>query len=152
MSEQHTKNYTNSVTLIGNLGAEALDRVSNSTGVNFTVASLYTQKRYKDENDEYQSLASILHDLIAFNPRVMADLKAFKAGARIKVIGEITYQPLDVILDGKEVKINQTSIVVKKVEPATLFRKQNFQERALEVDTAPNNQHENHVQMNSTSN
>lgn len=124
MSEKNNQK-TNSVTLIGNLGAEAEDQAGNDTGQIFTTASLYTRKSYRDDQGEWQELPSILHDIVAFKPWVMADLKSFKTGARLKITGELNYRVLDVILEGKAVKIKQASIIALKVEQASLYKKNN---------------------------
>ena len=116
-------NYNNSITLIGNLANE-VNQVTSSNGKQFVSFSIYTADRYKDSNEQWQQLDSIRHQVICFSPYAMAQLKAFKQGARIKVVGSIQYRPFEVTLDnGTTVTKYEATIVTKKVESAALVPK-----------------------------
>ena len=129
-------NYNNTVTLIGNTGAEAEQHLT-SVGKPFVSMSLYTQDSYKDDQDNWQQLPSVLHSVLAFSPRVMADLKAFKAGARLKIIGQIKYRPFEVVLDdGRVVKKYEATIIAKKVEQAALAKKHDAANTVIAVNNA----------------
>ncbi len=114
----------NQVTLTGNTGAEAKKLEGRTTGKQFLALTLYTRDSYKDENDQWQQLPSVMHNILAFNPWVIADLLAYKAGARLKITGKISYTPFDVVSeDGEIVKKYEATIIAEKVESAALYKK-----------------------------
>lgn len=126
----------NTVILTGNTGAEA-EAFQSENGQGFVGLSLYTQHSYKDDQDQWVQGESIIHRVLAFRPWVMADLKSFKTGARLKITGKLSYRPFTVILDdGRKVTKNEAVIIAEKVETATLYKKVETAQDAF--DTAAN--------------
>lgn len=112
----------NTVELIGNLGSKA--KIVETETTTFAALSLATTDSYQDkESNEWKDKETIWHDLIAFSPNVIEKLKAFDKGARLKIIGSLSYRPYNVIIDGKEVERKEASIIVRSVEQAPLVKK-----------------------------
>jgi len=116
----------NQIVLTGNTGAEAKKLIGKATGKQFLSISLYTHDSYKDEAGQWQQLPSVRHDILAFNPWVMADLLSYKTGARLKIAGKISYSPFEVVSESGEVITKYEAVIVaEKVESAALFKKSN---------------------------
>ena len=114
--------HNNTVILVGNLGSEA--RIIAKDEYTFAAVSLATTDSYKDENDNWQEKETIWHNLVAFNPRVIEEIKSLKKGTRIKVTGTLTYRPFEVVNgDGQIITKKEASVVAGKVEMAPLLKK-----------------------------
>ncbi len=114
--------YNNTVTLIGNLGSEV--KIIEGENKTFASVSIATTDSYQDDNENWVQKEPVWHNLISFSPRVIANLKTFKKGARIKVTGSLSYRSFQTKLeDGKLVNKQEASIIVYKIELATLVKK-----------------------------
>ena len=79
----------NRITLLGNLGREPKS-ASTQTGKQVTRFSVATNKRYKDEKDQWQQKTQ-WHACVVFGPA--ADYAAkLPSGALVFVEGEMTYR------------------------------------------------------------
>jgi len=117
----------NTVILVGNMGDEA--QVIETEDRTFAAVSLATTDSYKDESGEWQQAATVWHNVLAFNPKVIASLKNLKKGARLELTGSLSYRPRKVTThdnDGvvKEFDIMEASIIAHKIELAPLVKKQ----------------------------
>ena len=112
----------NTIELIGNLGAKVkLIETETST---FASLSIATTDSYQDkETQEWKDKETIWHDIVCFSPAMIEKLKAFDKGARLKVIGTLSYRPFTVQLDGKTFDKREASIVLRMVEQAPLVKK-----------------------------
>ena len=112
----------NTVELIGNIGSKVkIIETETSTFASFSIA---TTDSYQDkETEEWKERETIWHDVVAFNPKLIEALKAFDKGARLKIIGTLTYRPFSVQLDGKTFDKREASVVARKVEQAPLVKK-----------------------------
>ncbi len=114
--------FNNTVTLTGNLGSEA--RIVATEENTFAAVSLATTDSYKDEQGEWHDKQTLWHNILAFNPRVIEELKALKKGTRIQVTGSLSYRPFEVVNgDGEVITKKEASIVAGKVELAALPKK-----------------------------
>lgn len=112
----------NTVELIGNIGSKL--KVIETEESTFGTLSLATTDSYKDkETDEWKEKETLWHDLVAFNPSVIEKLKAFDKGARLKVVGTLSYRPFQVELDGKVFNKKEASVIIRSVEQAPLVKK-----------------------------
>ena len=112
----------NTVTLIGNLGSEA--RIVATEENTFASVSLATTDSYKDEQGEWHDKQTVWHNILAFNPRVIEELKALKKGTRIQVTGSLSYRPFEVVNgDGEIITKKEASIIAGKVELEPLPKK-----------------------------
>lgn len=112
----------NTVTLIGNMGSEA--RIIETEESRFTAFSLATTDSYKDEAGEWQEKDTVWHNILAFNPRIIEELKALKKGSRIKITGALYYRPFEVMNgDGEVITKKEASIVVSSMELSSLVKK-----------------------------
>lgn len=116
----------NSVTLIGNMGSDA--EIIETENTTFAAVSIATTDSYKDENGEWQELATVWHNILAFNPKLIAALKSLKKGARLEITGSLSYRPRKVMTHDdegvvKEFNLMETSIVARKIEQAPLAKK-----------------------------
>lgn len=112
----------NTIELIGNLGSKA-KIIETETG-QFAAFSIATTDSYQDkETQEWKDKETIWHDLVCFSPNVIEKLKAFDKGARLKIIGALSYRPFTVQLDGKTFDKREASIIVRSVEQALLVKK-----------------------------
>ena len=110
----------NTVTLIGNLGAEA-QLIEENTATSFVAIRLATTDSYKDsKTGQWKKKQTIWHDVVAFNPMLIELLQDLKTGARIRVEGALSYRPYKVMVDDKEVEKKEASIIAKRVEMAPL--------------------------------
>lgn len=117
----------NTVTLIGNIGREAdIIKTENTT---FAAVSIATTDSYKDENDQWQELETVWHNVIAFSPVLVEVLKNLKKGTRIEVTGSLSYRPYQVMLDGKEITKKEASVIARKIEQAPLVKKKDTSEQ-----------------------
>lgn len=112
----------NTVTLIGNLGAEA--DVIETDNTTFAAIRIATTDSYKDEESgKWVELETVWHNVIAFNPKLIQTLKSFKTGSRIEVTGSLSYRPYEVVLKDKTITKKEASIIAKKIEVAPLVKK-----------------------------
>ncbi|WP_425420489.1 single-stranded DNA-binding protein [Phaeodactylibacter xiamenensis] len=112
----------NTVELIGNIGSKL--RMIDTEERSFGSVSIATTDSYKDkETEEWKDKETIWHELVVFSPSVIEQLKAFDKGARLKVIGTLSYRPFTVQLDGKTFDKKEVSIIVRSVEQAPLTKK-----------------------------
>lgn len=113
----------NTVTLTGNLGAEA--RIIATEENTFAALSLATTDSYKDEAGNWHDKETIWHNILAFNPRMIEQLKSFKTGTRITITGSLSYRPFEVVNgDGQLITKKEASIIASKVEITPLVKKQ----------------------------
>ncbi len=114
--------FNNTVTLTGNLGSEA--KIITTDEHRFASVSLATTDSYQDENDQWQEKDTIWHNIIAFSPRVIEELKALKSGTRICITGSLSYRPFEVVNGhGKVITKKEASIIAAKIEMAPLVKK-----------------------------
>jgi single-strand DNA-binding protein len=88
--------YDNSVTLIGFVGADPVQREVRSTGSKFAVLSVATQRSYKNRQDEWVSKVE-WHRVSVFRP-LLAErvLSTIRKGSHVLVEGSLvssTYEP-----------------------------------------------------------
>lgn len=84
----------NTVTLIGNMGSEAdIIETENTT---FAAVSIATTDSYKDDKGEWHELATIWHNVLTFNPKLIEVLKNLKKGTRLEITGSLSYRPYKV--------------------------------------------------------
>ncbi len=115
--------YNNSVILTGNLGTEA--RIIEQDGTTFVAVSMATADSYKDEAEQWVQKETIWHNILAFSPHVVQQLKAIKQGTRIQVHGSLSYKEFPFVLeDGRTVNKKEVSIIAHKVELKPLVKKQ----------------------------
>ena len=114
--------YNNIVNITGNLGSEA--RIIEGEHKTFASVSIASTDSYQDDGDNWVQKETVWHDLIAFSPKVIANLKNLKKGTRITVTGTLSYRPFEVqIEDGSFVTKMQASIIAFKLELAPLVKK-----------------------------
>lgn len=112
----------NTVTLTGNLGSEA--RIIATEENTFAAVSLATTDSYKDEQGNWQEKDTVWHSILAFSPRVIEQLKAFKKGTRVQITGSLSYRPFEVINgEGEVITKKEAAIIASKVELAPLVKK-----------------------------
>jgi single stranded DNA-binding protein len=112
----------NTVKLIGNTGSEV--KIIEKEGKSFAAFSLATTDSYKDkETEEWKDKETQWHDVIAFNPSLIEELKAFKKGTRLEVTGSLSYRTYEVTEEGKTFNRKEASIIAQKVEQAPLVKK-----------------------------
>ncbi|MBL7814709.1 MAG: single-stranded DNA-binding protein [Saprospiraceae bacterium] len=129
----------NTVILIGNMGSEA--RVIKTEGRDFVGFSLATTDSYKDDKGEWQEKETVWHNILAFNPKVVEMLKAFKKGSRLTVTGSLSYRPFEVVNgDGEVITKKEASIIVSKIELTPLVKKksENTRSETTELDETEN--------------
>lgn len=123
--------FNNTVTLIDNTGSKVEVKTSPKTGKRYAEVSLYTSERYREDpnSDNWQSTEAVIHKVVAFDPRIIATLETFVAGARIKVKGPISYREHNVTFEnGEQGTIKSARVVIKEVQPAALGKKHNPEE------------------------
>jgi single-strand DNA-binding protein len=103
--------YTNSVTIIGFVGADPEQRQAKANGSKFTVLSVATQRSYKNAQDEWTSKVE-WHRVVVFRP-LLAERVAttIKKGAHVLVEGSLvssTYEQPNG--NGKSKKAKATKI------------------------------------------
>jgi single-strand DNA-binding protein len=111
----------NTVKLIGNIGSEA--RIIETEDRTFASFSIATTDSYKDQDGNWQEKDTIWHDVVAFSPKLVQALKAFKKGTRLEVTGALSYRDFQVDDNGKVITKKEASIVAYKVEQAPLTKK-----------------------------
>lgn len=112
----------NTVILIGNMGSEA--RITESKeGKTFAALSLATKDSYQDEQGEWQEKETIWHNVLVFSPIAIEVLKSLKVGTRIKITGNLSYRPFEVMIEGKPVTKKEASVIATKIEQAPLAKK-----------------------------
>ena len=109
----------NTVTLTGNLGAEA--EIIDSGSKAFAAIRLATTDSYQDkETEEWKERETVWHKVITFNPTLIELLRGLKTGSRIEVIGSLSYRPYKVQLDGREITKQEASVIARKIDMAPL--------------------------------
>lgn len=112
----------NTVKLIGNTGSEV--KILEKDGKFFAAFSLATTDSYKErETEEWKDKETVWHDIVVFSPTVIEQLKSFKKGARLEVIGSLSYREFETIIEKKPIKKKEASIIANKVEQAPLVKK-----------------------------
>ncbi|MEZ4991931.1 MAG: single-stranded DNA-binding protein [Saprospiraceae bacterium] len=112
----------NTVKLIGNMGSEV--KVIESDGTKFAAVSIATTDSYKDKGtEEWTDKATIWHSVVAFNSKVIEQLKSFKKGTRLEITGSLSYREFKLLDQGKEITKREASIIAHKVEQAPLVKK-----------------------------
>ncbi len=112
----------NTVTLIGNTGGEV--RTVETGEKTFATFSIATTDSYQDDSGNWKSKEPVWHSILAFQPALVATLKSYKTGTRLRVTGELSYRPFEVQLpDGQTVTKREASIVALTVEQAPLVKK-----------------------------
>lgn len=112
----------NTVTLIGNLGAEA--RVIKTDEKTFAGLSIATTDSYKDDSDQWHDKETVWHNVLVFSPSVLEVVKSLKTGTRVKVTGTLSYRPFEVVNgDGEVITKKEASIIAGRVELAPLAKK-----------------------------
>ena len=113
--------YNNTVILTGNLGSEA--QTHDKDGKSFATVSFAKTDSYKNDHGDWIQKDSIWHDVIIFAPKVIAEIKTLKKGARVKVTGSLSYRPFRITLsEGKSITKNEVSVIAAKIELATLVK------------------------------
>lgn len=113
----------NTVTLTGNIGAEA--RMIETDSSQFAAFSLATTDSYKDAAGQWQNRETVWHQLLTFNPKLISMLKTLKKGARLTITGSINYRSFEIPgEDGKPISKSEARIIAHKIEPAPLARKE----------------------------
>ncbi|MCG8328675.1 MAG: single-stranded DNA-binding protein [Chitinophagales bacterium] len=111
----------NTVKLVGNIGSEAhIIKTEERTFASFSIA---TTDSYKDQDDNWLEKDTIWHNLVAFNPKLVEALKAFKKGTRLEVTGSLSYRDFQIEDNGRPITKKEASIVAYKVEQAPLTKK-----------------------------
>lgn len=114
----------NTVTLTGNMGSEAHLYETDKDGREFAALSLATTDSYQDDEGNWHEKETVWHNVLAFNPKVIAMLKGMKKGTRIQVEGSLSYRPYDVQDgDNKIITKKEASIIARKVEMTPLVAK-----------------------------
>jgi single-stranded DNA-binding protein len=114
--------YNNTVTLTGNTGIEA--RIIETDEQRFAAVTIATTDSYQDKDGNWQDKETVWHNILAFSPKVIEELKALKTGTRIKVTGSLAYRPFEVVNgDGELITKKEASIIAGKVELAALPKK-----------------------------
>lgn len=112
----------NTVTLIGNIADEA--KIIDGGNKKFAALRIATTDSYKDkETGEWKDKETIWHDVVAFSPTVIEQLKSFKKGTRLEITGSLSYREFKVLDEGKEITKKEANVIAKKVEQATLVKK-----------------------------
>lgn len=111
----------NIVTLIGNMGSDA--DIIETEETTFAAVSIATTDSYKDDKGEWQELATIWHNVLSFNPKLIEVLKSLKKGSRLEITGSLSYRPYKLMLDNKEITKYEASIIARKIELAPLSKK-----------------------------
>ena len=112
----------NTIKLIGTTGSEV--KVIENEGKTFAAFSLATTDSYKDKaTEEWKDKETIWHDVIVFNPKVIEQLKAFKKGTRLEIVGSLSYRDFKVQDEGKVITKKEAKIIANKVEQAPLVKK-----------------------------
>lgn len=112
----------NIVTLTGNLGSEA--RMVATEEHTFAAVSLATTDSYKDDSGNWQDKETVWHNILAFNPRLIEQLKSLKKGTRVTISGSLSYRPFEVINgDGEVITKKEASVIATKVEMTPLVKK-----------------------------
>ncbi len=111
----------NTVELIGNIGSKAkIIETESSTFAAFSIAT--TDSNQDKETEEWKDKDTVWHDLVCFSPNLIERIKAFDTGARLKIIGTLSYRPYPVQLDGKTFNKREANIIVRSVEQAPLVK------------------------------
>lgn len=108
----------NTITLIGFTGKDV--KVIENEGKSFAALSLATTDSYKDkETGEWKDKKTEWHDILAFSPKLIEQLKDYKKGTKLKVTGSLSYREFQVQDEGKVIKKQEASIIASNVEDAS---------------------------------
>ena len=112
----------NTIKLTGNTGSEV--KIIDNNGKPFAAFSLATTDSYKEkESGEWKDKETIWHDVIAFNPKLIEQLKAFKKGTRLDITGSLSYREFKVQDEGKVITKKEARVIAHKAEQAPLVKK-----------------------------
>lgn len=112
----------NKVTLIGNIADEA--KIIEGENKKFAALRIATTDTYKDkETGEWKEKKTEWHNVIAFSPSLIEELKSFKKGTRLEITGSLSYRDFKVTDEGKEITKYEARVIAKKVEQAALTKK-----------------------------
>lgn len=112
----------NTVNLIGNMGSEA--RIIEGQEKPFAAFSLATTDSFKDNEGAWHDKQTIWHNVLAFSPKIVEEIKALKKGTRLKITGSLSYRPFEVQDgDGQVITKKEASIIAHKLELAPLVKK-----------------------------
>ncbi|MEM8528072.1 MAG: single-stranded DNA-binding protein [Bacteroidota bacterium] len=119
----------NTIILEGNMNKIGLRMIETEEST-FGSFSLATTDSYKDkETEEWKDKATIWHNVLVFNPKLIELLKGLNSKARIRVIGSISYREF-IVVDGnnQEITKREASIIARNIEQAPLVKKQDKDE------------------------
>lgn len=109
----------NHVILTGNLGAAP--KYIQHDKRPFVAFSLATQDRYLDKEENWQSKATVWHQILVFNSSLIDTAQQLKKGARIKVTGALSYRSFDAMLDNQQtMKKQEATIIAESIEHVPL--------------------------------
>ena len=112
----------NTVTLIGNIADEA--KIIEGENKRFAALRIATTDSYKDkETGEWKDKETTWHEVVAFSPTVIEQLKSFRKGTRLQIIGSLSYRQFKVLDEGKQITKREANIIAKKIEQAPLVKK-----------------------------
>lgn len=105
--------YNNSVILIGNMNSDA--RIIDTGESHLVVFSLATTEIYKIDLNEQVDKATVWHNILVFNPKLIDEIMRLEKGARLEISGLISYRPFEVKTnDGNVITKNEASIMTYK--------------------------------------
>lgn len=112
----------NTVTLIGNIADEA--KIIEGENKRFAALGIATTDSYKDkETGEWKDKETTWHEVVAFSPTVIEQLKSFKKGTRLQIIGSLSYREFKVNDEGKIIRKKEARIIANHIEQAPLVKK-----------------------------
>jgi len=111
----------NTVILTGNMGAKP--RIIEKDNSTFAAFSLATTDSYKDKEGEWKDRETVWHDVVAFSPKLIEQIKELDTKDRITVTGSLSYRFSEVAGKNDEViKKMETSIIARKIEESPLIK------------------------------
>ena len=105
----------NTVQLTGFTGAEVkiIEKEGSKT---FAAFSLATRDSYKDkETEEWKDKETIWHEIVAFSPKVIEQLKSLDKGALLEISGSLSYREFKVLDEGKQITKKEARVIANKV-------------------------------------
>lgn len=111
------------VVLVGNLGGKP--EIIQGKNKLFATFQLATTDSYKDSKDgEWKNKDTQWHDVIVFKDKLLEQVKDYDKGARIEVLGSLTYKT-KVFFDesGKSLNVKQARIIAGTIKDASLSPK-----------------------------
>lgn len=114
--------YNQTVTLTGNMGAEA--QIIEQEGKPFASFSIATTDSYQDKTEQWQQKETVWHDVLVFSPHVLQQVKSLKKGTRIELVGSLSYRQFPCVLeDGRTIQKKEATIIGHKLELKPLVKK-----------------------------